>query len=253
MCPVESPFQVAWDSEERTLLQQLTLSRTAPLRRVQRARATWPVRTVPRTRLLPARLACICTPCGAGVKGSPRGPGRAGGPTLAGPLAPLRPRRAPGHHRHRHLRPARHRQPVDPSAHSPSPGLYRHLSVQAGRILADLDLKPHLVRGWLTGPEDPDFSAKAGEVCALYLHRPRWCSAWTRRPRCRLAPGAIRPGPAPAESSAASSSTAGTAPPPLSRPWTCTPGRSWWRASPETTRRPSSASCACWITASARP
>ncbi|MGW5373789.1 helix-turn-helix domain-containing protein, partial [Streptomyces sp. NPDC004009] len=37
--PVESPFQVAWDSEERTLLEELTRSRTAPLRRVQRARA----------------------------------------------------------------------------------------------------------------------------------------------------------------------------------------------------------------------
>lgn len=42
---------------------------------------------------------------------------------------------------------------------------------QVGRIPAALDLKPH-VRGWLTRPEDPDFSAKAAEVCTLYLHRP---------------------------------------------------------------------------------
>jgi transposase len=43
---------------------------------------------------------------------------------------------------------------------------------QVGRILADLDLKPHRVRGWLTRPADPDFFTKAAEVCNLYLHRP---------------------------------------------------------------------------------
>ncbi len=41
-----------------------------------------------------------------------------------------------------------------------------------GRILADLDLKPHRVRGWLTRPADPDFFTKAAEVCNLYLHQP---------------------------------------------------------------------------------
>jgi transposase len=43
---------------------------------------------------------------------------------------------------------------------------------QVGRILADLDLKPHLVRGWLTRPDDPNFYDRATEVCALYLHHP---------------------------------------------------------------------------------
>jgi transposase len=43
---------------------------------------------------------------------------------------------------------------------------------QIGRILADLDLKPHRVRGWLTRPADPDFYRKAAEVCDLYLHQP---------------------------------------------------------------------------------
>ena len=43
---------------------------------------------------------------------------------------------------------------------------------QIGRILADLDLKPHLVRGWLTRPDDPDFAERAIDVCGLYLHRP---------------------------------------------------------------------------------
>jgi len=43
---------------------------------------------------------------------------------------------------------------------------------QVGRILADLDLKPHLVRGWLTRPDDPLFAERAMDVCGLYLRGP---------------------------------------------------------------------------------
>jgi transposase len=43
---------------------------------------------------------------------------------------------------------------------------------QIGRILADLDLKPHRVRGWLTHPDDAGFFTKATAVCDLYLHKP---------------------------------------------------------------------------------
>lgn len=43
---------------------------------------------------------------------------------------------------------------------------------QIGRILADLDLKPHRVRGWLTRPDDAGFFTKAAAVCDLYLHKP---------------------------------------------------------------------------------
>jgi transposase len=39
---------------------------------------------------------------------------------------------------------------------------------QIGRILSGADLKPHLVRGWLTRPADPEFFDKAADVCALY-------------------------------------------------------------------------------------
>jgi transposase len=39
---------------------------------------------------------------------------------------------------------------------------------QIGRILNSVDLKPHLVRGWLTRPADPEFFTKAAGVCALY-------------------------------------------------------------------------------------
>jgi hypothetical protein len=55
---------------------------------------------------------------------------------------------------------------------------------QIGRILTGADLKPHLVRGWLTRPADPQFFDKAADVCAVYRTLPaeQWCSRWTRRP-----------------------------------------------------------------------
>jgi transposase len=43
---------------------------------------------------------------------------------------------------------------------------------QIGRILADLDIKPHLVRSWITRSDDPEFWERAGEVCGLYLAPP---------------------------------------------------------------------------------
>ena len=44
---------------------------------------------------------------------------------------------------------------------------------QAGRTLAEADIKPHLVRGWLNRPDDPAFFARASHICQLYLHPPR--------------------------------------------------------------------------------
>ena len=46
-------------------------------------------------------------------------------------------------------------------------------SSQVGRILSSVDLKPHLVRGWLTRPADPEFFTRAAGVCALYRTCPR--------------------------------------------------------------------------------
>ena len=43
---------------------------------------------------------------------------------------------------------------------------------QVGRILADLDIRPHRVRGWLTRRDDPAFWERAREVCGLYLTPP---------------------------------------------------------------------------------
>lgn len=43
---------------------------------------------------------------------------------------------------------------------------------QVGRILADLDIKPHQVRGWLTRTDDPSFWERAADVCGMYLSPP---------------------------------------------------------------------------------
>ncbi len=40
---------------------------------------------------------------------------------------------------------------------------------QTGRILADLDLAPHKVRGWLNRRDDDQFWAQAAAVCDIYL------------------------------------------------------------------------------------
>lgn len=43
---------------------------------------------------------------------------------------------------------------------------------QVGRILAKMDVKPHLVRSWLSRPDDPTFWERAADVCGLYLSQP---------------------------------------------------------------------------------
>jgi len=43
---------------------------------------------------------------------------------------------------------------------------------QAGRILADLDLRPHKVRGWLNRRDNEQFWDQAAAVCDIYLRPP---------------------------------------------------------------------------------
>ncbi|MFC8851435.1 MULTISPECIES: IS630 family transposase, partial [unclassified Micromonospora] len=43
---------------------------------------------------------------------------------------------------------------------------------QVGRILAEADLKPHKVRGWLNRPDDPEFFTHAQNICRLYQDIP---------------------------------------------------------------------------------
>jgi hypothetical protein len=42
----------------------------------------------------------------------------------------------------------------------------------AGRVLAEAKVRPHKVRGWLRGADDPGFWVRAGQVCRLYLNPP---------------------------------------------------------------------------------
>jgi transposase len=43
---------------------------------------------------------------------------------------------------------------------------------QVGRILAEADLKPYKVRGWLNRRDDPAFWDRAADICDLYLNPP---------------------------------------------------------------------------------
>src|SRR5512132_2603382 len=69
-------------------------------------------------------------------------------------------------------------QPPDPASHWSHSQLADALSdigisaSHTGRILADLDIKPHRVRGWITRPDDPGFWERAADVCGLYLAPP---------------------------------------------------------------------------------
>jgi transposase len=69
-------------------------------------------------------------------------------------------------------------QPPDPASHWSHAQLAEELAdmgisaSQIGRILADLDSKPHRVRSWITRPDDPSFWERAADICGLYLVPP---------------------------------------------------------------------------------
>src|SRR5512133_2207339 len=69
-------------------------------------------------------------------------------------------------------------QPPDPASHWSHSQLAKELAdmgisaSQIGRILADLDSKPHRVRSWITRPQDPGFWERAADICGLYLVPP---------------------------------------------------------------------------------
>jgi Homeodomain-like domain/DDE superfamily endonuclease len=70
------------------------------------------------------------------------------------------------------------REPPDPASHWSHAQLADALgdigisASQVGRILADLDIKPHRVRGWITRREVPGFWERAADVCGLSLNAP---------------------------------------------------------------------------------
>jgi len=101
-------------------------------------------------------------------------------------------------------------------------------SSQVGRILADLDIRPHRVRGWLTRREEPTFWTRAAEICGLYLAAPPGIMRLSLdektsiQARSRKHPG--RP-PRRADLPARTSNTSAMAPSRSSPPWTSTPAR----------------------------
>ena len=102
------------------------------------------------------------------------------------------------------------KQPPDPASHWSHSQLAKELAdmgisaSQIGRILADLDIKPHRVRSWITRPDDPGFWERAADICGLYLVPPTNALVlrWTRDRHARAQPhpvhhptGARPPGP----------------------------------------------------------
>lgn len=164
---------VVIDESQRHRLEAVVRSRTAPVRDVQRAQIVLAAADGMSNAAI-ARALSICQNtvrtwrgrftkhAMAGLDDLPR-PGR---PAVYGPdvhlriVAAVTSQRPEVDSQWSHQLLAQHL--VD-DAISPS---------QIGRILADLDLKPHRVRGWLTRRADPNFFARASEVCDLYLHPP---------------------------------------------------------------------------------
>jgi transposase len=64
-------------------------------------------------------------------------------------------------------------EPPDPASHWRHSQLAEELAdmgisaSQIGRILADLDIKPHRVRSWITRPDAPGFWERAADICGL--------------------------------------------------------------------------------------
>ena len=127
---------------------------------------------------------------------------------------------------------------------------------QAGRILADLELRPHRVRGWLNrARRRPVLGAgrrglrrlpapAAGHRGDLHRREDRDPGQVPQVPRAAARGRAARP--------AGSSSTSATAPSPSSPRCMSPPARSSPSRSPATTRSPSPASCTAWTSAQTR-
>ncbi|MCW2918651.1 MAG: hypothetical protein JWN52_6719 [Actinomycetia bacterium] len=166
---VSSPFVIELASAQREELEQVANSRTAAYGRVQRAQA-----------VLEAANGCpnaaIARRLGRHVDTVRRWRKRfaaEGMAALTDRPRPLgRPRCAP----EERVKVIAAATAVPPDADTTWSHrlLAEHLSElgisasQIGRILATVDLKPHLVGGWLTRPADPQFFDKAADICAVY-------------------------------------------------------------------------------------
>ena len=164
---------VVLDEDQRHRLETVVRSRTAPVREVQRARivlgAADGMSNAAIARALSVRQNTVRTWRNRFAEQGMAGLGdlsRTGRPPVYGPDVHLRIVAAVTSERPEADSQWSHRllgEHLADDGISPS---------QIGRILADLDLKPHRVRGWLTRRPSPDFFTRAAVVCDLYLHPP---------------------------------------------------------------------------------
>lgn len=164
---------VVISEEQRKRLQAVARSRTAPVRAVQRARIVLAAAEGQSNAAIARRLSVSQDTVRAwrarftehGVAGLADRP-RPGRPPIYGPDTHLRLVAAVTSERPEADSVWSHRLLAE---HLEADGIS---ASQIGRVLADLDVKPHRVRGWLTRRADPGFFTKAAGVCDLYLHKP---------------------------------------------------------------------------------
>jgi transposase len=138
------------------------------------------------------------------------------------------------------------REPPNPASHWSHTQLADTLAdigisaSQIGRILADLDIKPHRVRGWITRREVPGFWERTADVCGRYLNAPDSALVLAVDEKTGIgARSRTRPStlPAPAGPLARNMSTSAMAPRTCSSRWMCTAAGSirppTWTATPQ--------------------
>jgi transposase len=166
---------IVLDEQIRGRLQRLARSQTAPVRTARRARIVLAAADGAGNEQIAAELGCA-----PNTVRTWRGRFAAYGiDGLADAWRPGRPRR---------LGPVE-RVAVTAVATSAPPGpaaCWTHAAIaarlaeqaigvsasQVGRILAEADLKPYKVRGWLNRRDDPAFWDRAADICDLYLNPP---------------------------------------------------------------------------------
>lgn len=111
---------------------------------------------------------------------------------------------------------------------------------QLWRILDAMDLKPHMVRGWLgRRDDDPLFWQRVQDVCGLYLSPPQNALVLSVDEKTSIQARELKAPTVPAaraDTADASGSTSATGSPTSSQPCRCTPAKSSPTPSPGTTR-----------------
>ena len=161
--------------KRRRKLEQIVAAGTSPQRLVLRAKIVLAAAAGTANAQSPGTWAAAWRSCGPGGAGSPSAGYRAcstgpaaGGRRCTGPARGWRSSPSP---------PPSRRSGESQWSRSLIAGHLRErgLAISAatvGRVLAEADVRPHKVRGWLNRADDPSFWLRAGQVCRLYLDPP---------------------------------------------------------------------------------